>query len=211
MLYIFCDFQKKASFLAGLFIIPLCLICIRIYQEEYLKIDNYLLILFSEKTNNYLNLLSQGAYKIGDTHIAGSIVIIALMVMVWQKYKKEAFAFAFATLGILILVDEILKPFFDRNRPPKPRLVEDLSRHSFPSGHAAGNIVLYFYLSFIIATKYPESKVYVYGVATAIVILIGFGSIYTNAHWLTDVLAGYVFGYLWLIISLNLLKFLQRR
>ncbi len=204
------NFRKKTSFLKRLFIIPFCLICIRIYQEEYFEIDNYFLVLFSEKNNNYLNRLSQGAYKIGDTYIAGGVVIIALMVMIWQNYKKEALAFAFATLGVLILVDEILKPFFDRNRPPKPRLVEDLSRHSFPSGHAAGNIVLYFYLSFIIATKYPKLKVYVYGVATTVTILIGFGSIYTNAHWLTDVLAGYVFGYLWLIVSLNLLQFLRR-
>ena len=110
----------------------------------------------------------------------------------------------------MILVDEILKPFFDRNRPPKPRLAEGLSRHSFPSGHAAGNIVLYFYLSFVIATRYPKLRVYVYAIATAIVISIGFASVYTKAHWLTDVLAGYVFGYLWLIVSLCLLKFLQR-
>ena len=112
-------------------------------------------------------------------------------------------------MGILLLVDKILKPFFDRPRPPKPRLVEDLSPDSFPSGHAAGNLALYFYLSFIIATQYPQFKVYIYGMATIIVFLIGFASIYTQAHWFTDVLAGYIFGYLWLVLSLTLLKLLQ--
>ena len=129
--------------------------------------------------------------------------------MIRGRYWHEAIALAFATLGILILVDEILKPFFDRRRPPKPRLVEDLSRDSFPSGHAAGNLVLYFYLSFILATRYPKLTKYIYGLATLIILSIGFSSIYVNAHWTTDIIGGYIFGYLWLLISLGFLNLLK--
>ena len=211
MLHVFCNLKKKTKFLATLGIVTLVVICLRIYQLQYPAIDDWFLTFLGERNNNYLNFIFKVSYEMGGTYVAGGIVIVALGVMIWQNYRQEAQAFAVATLGILILVDRILKPFFDRNRPPKPRLVDGLSRHSFPSGHAAGNLVLYFYLSFVIATKYPKLKVYVYGLATAIAIAIGFGSVYTKAHWLTDVLAGYIFGYLWLMVSLGLLKFLQRR
>jgi undecaprenyl-diphosphatase len=138
-------------------------------------------------------------------------VLVALITLIRQRYWSEVKALVFATLGILLLVDKVLKPFFARDRPPKPRLVSDLSPDSFPSGHAAGNLVFYFYLSFIIAARYPHLTKYVYGVATCLVLLIGFSSVYVKAHWTTDILGGYVFGYCWLLISLNLLKLLNHR
>ena len=211
LLHIFNSSKKQISFLAKSGITLLILVGFSSLARRYLQIDNWALNVFGARDNPYLNFCSRISYIMGDTHIAGTVVAISLIGMIWLKYYKEAIAFAFATSGILILVDEILKPFFDRNRPPKPRLVEDVSRHSFPSGHAAGNVVLYFYLAFIVATKYPHLKVYVYSIATIIVIAIGFASVYTKAHWLTDVLAGYVFGYLWLMVSLYLLKFLERK
>lgn len=163
------------------------------------------------RTSELLNWIFRTIYLSGGTYIAGAISLIALVTMIRKSYQREAKTFVFTSLGILLLVDKILKPFFDRPRPPKPRLVEDLSPDSFPSGHAAGNLALYFYLSFIIATQYPQFKAYIYGAATIIVFLIGFASIYTQAHWFSDVLAGYVFGYLWLMLSLALLKLLQQK
>lgn len=211
MLYTVSSLKKITTFLTGLGIIPFILLCDRIYQKNYFQIDTWFLFVLGDRTNNLLNFFFKAVYGISGVYITAGIVATALGILIWRRYWQEAATLAVATLGILILVDEILKPFFGRRRPPKPRLVEDLSRDSFPSGHAAGNFVLYFYLSFIIAARYPKLRIYVYGLATIIVILIGFASIYTKAHWLTDVLAGYVFGYIWLIVSLNLLKFLQRQ
>ena len=209
--HIFDNLLRKTSFSVKLKIALLTVICVAVYQKQYIELDNWFLDLLGERNNNYLVFCARAIYTIGDTYIAGAITAASLIVMVRKNYQLEAQTLAFATLGILISIDEILKPFFDRNRPPQPRLVDDVSRHSFPSGHAAGNLVLYFYLSFIVAIKYPQLKTYIYSLATLVVVLIGLASVYTKAHWLTDVLAGYIFGYLWLIISLNLLKFLQHR
>ncbi|GAB4542083.1 MAG: phosphatase PAP2 family protein [Pleurocapsa sp.] len=179
-------------------------------RRENLPIDYLILTHLEVRQNYYLNLFSKFFYYFGSVYCAGTISAICLAILIWRRYKQEALAFIFATLGILIVVDNLLKPFFDRRRPPKPRLVEDLSRDSFPSGHAAGNLVLYFYIAFIVGVKYPHLKIYIYSLATIIVVLIGFASLHTKAHWLTDVLGGYMFGYLWLILSLNLLNFIQK-
>ena len=189
-----------------LLIIPVTQLCSQILNKDYSQLDFQILHTLEDKRNFFLNIFFITIYQISGAYITGFIVFIALAILIRKRYWQEAKILAFSTLGILILVDEILKPFFDRRRPPQPRLVKDLSRESFPSGHAAGNLVFYFYLSFILAVRYPNLAKYIYGLATILVLLIGFSSIYTNAHWATDVLAGYAFGYLWLLVSLTILK-----
>lgn len=192
-------------------LIPFTQFCYQIFNKNYPKIDTQFLLILQEKKLVVFNILFKTIYQIGGAYITGFIVLIALITLIYKRYWQEAKMLAFTTLGILILVDTILKPLFDRRRPPQPRLVHDLGRESFPSGHAAGSLVFYFYLSFILATLYPKLAKYIYGLATIIVLLIGFSSIYTNAHWTTDILAGYIFGYLWLLVSLTILKFSGRK
>ncbi|MBE9043852.1 phosphatase PAP2 family protein [Pleurocapsales cyanobacterium LEGE 10410] len=192
-----------------LLLIPFTILCGQILTKNYPVVDLQIVEIIRENRSAILDFFFVNTYRITDTYVTGSLIFIILIFLVRQRYWQEVKALVFATLGILILVDRILKPLFDRPRPPKPRLVADLSPDSFPSGHAAGNLVLYFYLSFIFAARYPKLTKYIYGLATIIVFLVGFGSMYVNAHWATDILAGYVFGYCWLLISLALLKFLS--
>ena len=198
--------SRNWFYLLLLLLLPFLQLCVRVFREDYYAFDLNILQFLEAKQNAGLNLLFTSIYLISNTYVTGTIVLIALIALIRRRYWSEVKALVFATLGILLLVDEVLKPFFDRDRPPKPRLVSDLSPDSFPSGHAAGNLVFYFYMSFIIAARYPQLAKYVYGLSTLIVLSIGFGSIYVKAHWTTDILGGYVFGYCWLLASLALLK-----
>ena len=203
-----CDQNSKISLYFALFLLlPIAGLCYQILNKNYPELDRQVLQFFQAQRYFVLELLFTSIYQISGAYITAFIVFFALISLVYKRYWQEAKILAFSTLGILIVIDKILKPLFDRRRPPEPRLVKDLSWDSFPSGHAAGNLVLYFYLSFVLATSYPKLTKYIYGLATIIIFLIGFSSIYTSAHWLTDVLAGYTFGYFWLLLSLGLLKF----
>ncbi len=199
--------SKINLYFALFLLLPIAGLCYQILNENYPQLDRQVLQFFQAERHSLLNLFFISIYQISGAYITAFIVFCALTILVYKRYWQEAKILAFSTLGILILIDKILKPLFDRRRPPKPRLVEDLSWDSFPSGHAAGNLVLYFYLSFVLATRYPKLTKYIYGLATLIIFLIGLSSVYTSAHWLTDVLAGYTFGYFWLLLSLGLLKF----
>ena len=196
-------------YLILLILIPFICLCYRIVYEQYPQIDATVSNFWQHQKSIFLNIFFISIYQFSGVYITAFIVLIALVFLIRSRYWHEAIALAFATLGILILVDEILKPFFDSRHPPKPRLVEDLSRDSFTSGHAVGNLVLYFYLSFILATRYPKLTKYIYGLATLIVLSIGFSSIYVNVHWTTDIIGGYIFGYFWLLISLRFLNLLD--
>ena len=203
--------SRNYLYLLLLVLLPFIKLCYQTYNENYYSLDLNILQFLENRQNFLLNLIFTSVYRISNTYVTGAIVLIALITLIRLRYWSEVKTLVFATLGILLLVDEVLKPFFDRDRPPKPRLVSDLSPDSFPSGHAAGNLVFYFYISFIIAAKYPQFAKYVYGFSTFLVLLIGFGSIYVKAHWTTDILAGYVFGYCWLLISLSLLNFFNHQ
>ena len=203
--------SRNNLYLLLLLLLPFVQLCYQTFKQNYYSLDLNVLEFLSNQRNLLLDFIFTNVYRISNTYVTGAIVLVALITLIRQRYWSEVKALVFATLGILLLVDKVLKPFFDRDRPPKPRLVSDLSPDSFPSGHAAGNLVFYFYISFIIAARYPQLTKYVYGVATCLVLLIGFSSIYVKAHWTTDILGGYVFGYCWLLISLNLLKLLNHR
>ncbi|MEL6927138.1 MAG: phosphatase PAP2 family protein [Cyanobacteria bacterium J06600_6] len=198
--------SRNLFYLLFVLLLPFLQLCIRVFNEDYYSVDPNILQFLEVRQNPGLNFIFSSVYLISNTYVTGTIVLVALITLIRQRYWSEVKALVFATLGILLLVDEVLKPFFDRDRPPKPRLVSDLSPDSFPSGHAAGNLVFYFYMSFIIATKYPQLAKYVYGLSSFIVLLIGFSSIYVKAHWTTDILGGYVFGYCWLLASLSFLQ-----
>lgn len=203
--------SRNNLYLLLLLLLPFVQLCYQTFKQNYYSLDLDVLEFLSNQRNLLSDFIFTNVYRISNTYVTGAIVLVALITLIRQRYWSEVKALVFATLGILLLVDKVLKPFFDRGRPPKPRLVSDLSPDSFPSGHAAGNLVFYFYISFIIAARYPQLTKYVYGVATCLILLIGFSSVYVKAHWTTDILGGYVFGYCWLLISLNLLKLLNHR
>ncbi|MEM8720536.1 MAG: phosphatase PAP2 family protein [Cyanobacteria bacterium P01_G01_bin.39] len=203
--------NRKSFYLLLLILVPFLQLCYQTFTKNYYSFDLQIYDRLELTRNFWLDFIFTSVYRLTGTYFTGTIVLIALITLIRRRYWQEVQALVFATLGILLLVDEVLKPFFDRSRPPKPRLVSDLSPDSFPSGHAAGNLVFYFYMSVIIAARYPHLAKYLYGFSTIIVLLIGFSSVYVKAHWATDILAGYVFGYCWLLSSLILLRFLSYR
>ena len=149
-------------------------------------------------------------YIMTGANVTACVVAGSLGYLLWKRYWEEAKYLAFASLGILLLIDQILKPIFGRIRPgsfsESLASLVNVDGKSFPSGHAAGSVVFYFYMAFLLATHFPHFKKYIYSGAIFWVGLIGLSSTYCRVHWATDILAGYAVGFVWLSISLMLLK-----
>jgi undecaprenyl-diphosphatase len=195
----------KQQFLICLgILVSLILLSIQVYLQDDLLLDQILIQvphqIFPASWDNFFRFF----YLL--TGVKGTAVIIALTLgfLVWKRHWIEAEVLGVSTLGILILVDRILKPMIDRSRP-LDRLVKSVGR-SFPSGHATGNILFYFFMAYLLAERYPKSTPYIYGFATIWLIIIGFSSVYLRCHWPSDILAGYGLGYICLTISLAWLK-----
>ncbi len=188
---------------------PLIALCWQIYTKNYPEFDDSFMLWIQQNISPDLSSSIKIFYLLGGTECAALVVLIGLGILVWKRYWKEATTLAFGSLGVLILVDEILKPLLGRRRPDM-RLVEVSGSKSFPSGHATGNLFLYFYLSYLIATRFPKLTPYIYVIASIFLLMMGFSSIYVRAHWPTDIIAGYGIGYIWLTIALVCLKFSKK-
>ena len=148
-------------------------------------------------------------YFLGESEVAACIVILSLGYLCWKLYWKEAQVLAISTMGILLVIDKILKPWFGRIRPI-PGLI-DVHGKSYPSGHISGNLMLYLYFSYLMGFYFPKWKTLSYTISILFVMTIGWSSIYLNIHWYTDLLAGTIIACIGFLFCVNLLKFINNK
>ncbi len=107
---------------------------------------------------------------------------------------------AFATIAVCSLLKLLLR----RRRP-----ITDYSKKmfiktfSFPSGHAAGSLVSFAMVAFIIGNRWPEYMALALTVVGISCFMIGLSRVYLGAHYASDVIGGWMLGAvgLWFIFS----------
>lgn len=105
----------------------------------------------------------------------------------------------------------LLKLWFERSRPVGEALTA-AGGYSFPSGHAMVSMAFYGFLAFLLLQN--NRNKYLRRVAAGLYILIlmiGFSRIYLNVHYTSDVLAGFLFGYICLTGSIRGLQLVKQR
>ena len=91
------------------------------------------------------------------------------------------------------------------DRPAPLGLPAGLEHVSFPSGHATSSIILYGFLAYLLGRNAgPYARATLAACATAGVVLIGVSRLYLGAYWLSDVVAGWSIGLVWLALAVIL-------
>jgi membrane protein DedA with SNARE-associated domain/membrane-associated phospholipid phosphatase len=106
-------------------------------------------------------------------------------------------------------VSDVIKVLVARPRPPVVQMVGTYSGFSFPSGHAAQAIAVYGMLAALLAGSRATTwaqRVMLWAAALSLAAIIGISRIYLGVHWLTDVLAGWAVGALWLFALMSALR-----
>ena len=156
-----------------------------------------------------LMILARVSYFLGEAEVAVFFVLAGLIFFAWKRYWKEAQVLAISALGVLILIDQILKPWFGRIRPA-PGLI-DVHGKSYPSGHVSGNLMLYLYFSYLVSFYFPKWGGYFYFISVVLVAMMGWASMYLNIHWVTDLIGGVFVAYLGFIFCITLLKSISKK
>jgi undecaprenyl-diphosphatase len=104
----------------------------------------------------------------------------------------------------------LLKYLFKRKRPLSP-LLKAARGLSFPSGHAIMAVTFYGLLLYILMHSVSASwlKLVITVAIILIILLIGLSRVYLRVHYASDVLAGFIIGFLWLAISLSVLNVVE--
>lgn len=105
-----------------------------------------------------------------------------------------------------------LKQIFHRQRPDLP-ILKGITTYSFPSGHALSSFIFCSILIFIIRNG-TWKNIYKW-IATILLlffsITIGISRIILKVHYPTDVIASFCLGIVWVIVSLWLLRKINRK
>lgn len=110
-------------------------------------------------------------------------------------------------LAAIVLVgrglSEAQKYWIARVRPDaEPHLVV-VQTSSFPSGHATSSMVFFLTLALVLGSGRRGHPLWVAG-AVLLSILIGISRVMLGVHWPSDVIGGWAFGMLWVVLTLRL-------
>ena len=142
------------------------------------------------------------------TNFGGAIFVISLTTILFFVIKDKKIRISIiANLGIVTILNQIIKFIMQRPRPTEFRIIEETG-YSFPSGHSMVSLAFYGYLVYLIY-KYINNK---HLKRTLIIILsilicvIGVSRIYLGVHYTSDVLGGFLISLAYLIIYIELVN-----
>lgn len=135
---------------------------------------------------------------------AASLICLFLYASRQQRFVPELFVIS---LGSALTV-WALKIFFALPRPVDPVSLVTVDSFSFPSGHAAAAATLYGFLMWMMlgTGKTDRVRTLLAGIFLFTIVLVGFSRIYLGVHYVSDVIAGYFIGFLWVMIGVRLAR-----
>ena len=130
----------------------------------------------------------------------------------WKRKWLRLGVWIAALAGSEIL-DLLLKTWFARPRPSFADPLAVALYYSFPSSHATMSLITYGFLAYLcfVSLKHATLRVPVSAALILLIVVIGFSRIYLGVHYVTDVLAGFAVGGLWLSFCITAMNFLIRR
>ena len=136
------------------------------------------------------------------------ILIITAIVSVFLIIKRKNIHTFILWLVVLGTTADtfILKTIIHRPRPFD--IIVNETSFSFPSAHSAFSIALYGFIAYFFWQKArnKSAKVGIVTGSAILIALIGFSRLYLGAHYLSDVLGGYILGAFWLALGIYILK-----
>jgi membrane-associated phospholipid phosphatase len=203
------------GFLAGLFFMwAFVKVADDVLEQETAALDAGVASHLLQVTSPELTAIMRAVSLMGSEAV-WVIGVGLLGLFAWQRRWGAATILVLAAGGAQLLND-LLKGVFHRTRPlPIGGLFITEQQYSFPSGHAMVSAAFYLYLAYLTwRLVHGWKRTVLISLLVLLVVLIGVSRIYLQAHYFSDVVAGYLAGFLWtdaVIIGSRLLVARPRR
>ncbi len=125
--------------------------------------------------------------------------------------RKVRAALAFAAVGLVVAAVAVLGDYTLGEVVGRPRPLEE-SGTSFPSGHVFGTVVLFGFAGFLAVRHGLRRRFLVPGsvLIAGLILAVGPARVHEQAHWPSDVAAGYLVGGLWLLLIIGAYPYIQK-
>jgi undecaprenyl-diphosphatase len=145
-----------------------------------------------------VTIAAHGLDRIGR---GGGRLFIALVIGLFlaRAGRPRAMLWLIASVVTMMIVNSLVKLVFAAPRPDaiEPLLV--VTSHSFPSGHAVGAMTLFG----AIALLWPSRALAAF--CGAMILATGLSRVWLGVHWPSDVMAGWIEGAAWLLLTAPLI------
>jgi len=143
-----------------------------------------------------------------------AFIILCTVASTYLQHRRKTLEAIFLNIALFSSwgTMEWLKMFIERNRPLGEALTV-ASGYSFPSGHAMLSLVFYGFLANLMLSSARRRKRFWWGAIGLylLILIIGFSRMYLNVHYTSDVLAGYLFGMVLLVASIEAMKWFKKK
>jgi len=182
--------------LSLLFIILTVLVCTNTIEPLDNATSSFIISIRSPELTNTMNII---------TNISGSyaLIVFTTLFIILIKKKKYPLAITINLIAVFI-TSQLAKAIVERNRPLD--MLVSAPGYSYPSGHSMVGLAYFSFLSYLVIKYIPNKivKIILPIVFTITILLVGFSRIYLGVHYLSDVLAGFLLGAIYLIIFINI-------
>jgi undecaprenyl-diphosphatase len=137
------------------------------------------------------------------TYLGTGIVVMTIVgvaaLFLWNTGHKHSARLLLAAVAGNILLNTVLKLFFQRPRPAVFLWQTTVGDSSFPSGHAMSATVCYGTVAYLVARlqKHHWARALTLGGAVLLILLICGTRMYLGVHYPSDVIAGIIVGLAW--------------
>ena len=134
--------------------------------------------------------------------IAASAVVASYL---WFAGHHRLAPVFFAITTCARLFSQLQKYWIGRERPDLESHLVLVKSMSFPSGHATSSMVFYLTLALVL-TQGSRWRFAAVAAALLMSLAIGLSRVMLGVHWPSDVVGGWAFGMLWVLLTLRLAR-----
>lgn len=204
----------KVLLISALFIVALFVFAFLakgVVQGKERSVDNTIFLFFDAYTTPRVVKIMEFFSFFGSVQFMVPAYVILIAYFFIRKKFRNGVDIAIIALSSTAMIFG-LKLLFHRQRPSLP-IIQGLHTFSFPSGHALSSFILCSTLIFIIYNA-DISKLYKWLTTIFLAlftITIGISRIILRMHYPTDVIASLCLGIVWVIVSIWVLRKINRQ
>jgi len=131
--------------------------------------------------------LARAVTRLGDPGLRGVIMALAVVFLIGWRSVRSGLVYI-VTAAVSLVGHSLAKEAFARPRPTLTTALDHVTSLSYPSGHAAGSMVVLLLAALLIGNRV------LLGFAVALSLAIGVTRVMLGVHWPSDVLGGWLFG-----------------
>lgn len=178
-------------------------------SEATKAMDVQVTAFFFDMRSAELSLFLYAFTHLGNVYGVTAMTVLAGIFLFTKRMYQHLAALFISVLGSAITMD-VLKTYFSRERPLDVAFYIPENSFSFPSGHAASAMALVGLLTYfcVLEVKQQRAKTILFLIGLFYVLLIGISRIYLGVHFLTDVVAGFLLGLMWVVLAVGVLEYL---